>query len=190
MAALCTVIIKALMSCHVRGLKSPFDIPANRTIRISPATVAATPALRAVVLIYPPKVDSPAQLHALCAARRMHGAGRGAFPFFDDGVGVGGGGGEQGGEQGGGEAGGEAGGAGGGPLAPALPAWYVVASTNDRICPAEDIDEICAELRALGARCEYQRQKLGAHGFGVAAKWSVPCGRWLRKELGLDFSLV
>jgi len=62
----------------------------------------------------------------------------------------------------------------------------VVASTNDRTCPAEQIDDICAELQVLGVQYLYQRQKLGAHGFGVSRKWTTPCGGWLRRRLGLE----
>ena len=48
---------------------------------------------------------------------------------------------------------GAAGGAAGG-AARRLPAWYVVASSNDRVCPVEETDQLCAELQRLGARCE------------------------------------
>ena len=101
-------------------------------------------------------------------------------------------------------------------MARRLPAWYVVASTNDRVCPAAETDQLCAELQRLGARCEcaaprpayeqvsaaespnphptltlsrYQRQKLGAHGFGLTPKWTEPCGSWLRRELGREPSI-
>ena len=185
------------------------------------AALAASASLRAVVLVYPPLVDCPAQLHALETVRlrrqtmRMRGGSLRPPPCAEispprSGV----------------EASVEASGGGAlgalaelearvdavrslgearradGPPPPAAacgaagssshddasswPAWYVVASTNDRICPADEIDEIVAELQRRGVRCTYQRQKLGAHGFGVASRWTSPCAEWLRRELQLE----
>lgn len=65
-----------------------------------------------------------------------------------------------------------------------LPPFYIVSSTNDRVCPPIDhADRVVAALHELGARIEYQRQRLGAHGFGVIPKWTKKCAAWLRIEL-------
>ena len=65
-----------------------------------------------------------------------------------------------------------------------LPACYVVASTVDRVCPpGEHADLIAAGLTQLGAGVTYQKQRLGAHGFGCVAKWTQKAGPWLRSEL-------
>ena len=71
--------------------------------------------------------------------------------------------------------------------APTLPACYVVASTVDRVCPPNThADVLVAELNQLGARTVvYQRQRLGAHGFGCVRKWTAKCAVWLRAELGV-----
>jgi acetyl esterase/lipase len=125
------------------------------------AALAASPGLHALVLVYPPLVDCPAQLHALAAARSMHGAecgGGGGGGVGSDSAAEGSTEGTEGAEgaEGGaaiGAAVGAAGGAAGG-AARRLPAWYVVASSNDRVCPVEETDQLCAELQRLGARCE------------------------------------
>ena len=70
-----------------------------------------------------------------------------------------------------------------------LPAVYVVASTNDRICsPREHGDFVVDELKNCGLHCTYQRQKLGSHGFGVTRKWALPCCTWLREQVLLPES--
>ena len=66
----------------------------------------------------------------------------------------------------------------------ALPPVYLVSSTNDRVCGAEEHgDRVHAELCTLGVECHYQRQKLGAHGFGVVPRWTTPCAAWLLDKL-------
>ena len=30
---------------------------------------------------------------------------------------------------------------------------------------------------------QYQRQKLGDHGFGVIKKWTTPCAAWLKEKV-------
>lgn len=76
--------------------------------------------------------------------------------------------------------------------------FYIVGSTNDRICPvAEHADVVVAELQELlseragagatPAEVQYQKQKLGAHGFGCVDKWTVPCWEWLRKKLEIGY---
>ena len=63
----------------------------------------------AAILVYPPLVDCPAELHTLSAVRLL------------------------------------------GDSAPAAcPAWYIVASTNDRVCPVSDTDLLVEELRRIG----------------------------------------
>ena len=56
--------------------------------------------------------------------------------------------------------------------------------TGCRVCGAEEHgDKVHAELCTLGVECHYQRQKLGAHGFGVAPRWTTPCAAWLLDKL-------
>eukprot|EP00927_Polykrikos_kofoidii_P076845 TRINITY_DN73870_c0_g1_i1.p1 TRINITY_DN73870_c0_g1~~TRINITY_DN73870_c0_g1_i1.p1 ORF type:complete len:617 (+),score=78.23 TRINITY_DN73870_c0_g1_i1:375-2225(+) len=67
-----------------------------------------------------------------------------------------------------------------------VPAYYVVASTNDRLVPPQEhADLVVNELRECGLTCEYHRAKLGAHGFGVQRKWTLPASVWLRRQLDL-----
>ncbi|KAK3238385.1 hypothetical protein CYMTET_51596 [Cymbomonas tetramitiformis] len=67
-----------------------------------------------------------------------------------------------------------------------LPASYVVASTNDQVCPPQlHADVVVEGLTEVGVRVTYQRQRLGAHGFGCIPKWTAKCTEWLRAELPL-----
>ena len=62
-------------------------------------------------------------------------------------------------------------------------AFYVVGSTNDKICPPEsNADAIVQGLRELGFEVAYQRGKLGPHGFGLLPEWTAPCEAWIRRE--------
>ena len=64
------------------------------------------------------------------------------------------------------------------------PAVYVVGSTNDRLLPPpEHSDLVVASLKKCGVSVQYQRQKLGDHGFGVIKKWTTPCAAWLREKV-------
>ena len=150
---------------------------------------------RVAVLIYPPVADAPANVSTLEAVRRQCGgmpvivsgeeardgedgaaargeedapaiataAGEGATPPGQ---------------------GGQSSRAGGGLVANDFTSFYVVASTNDRIVPPEShADALVEEMRQAGVRVTYDRRRLGAHGFGVTAKWAVPCLQWLREQL-------
>ena len=119
--------------------------------------------MRAIVLVYPPLADTPSLVPSLAAVRRAAGWPPGAEARADgDGYDE--------------------------RRVPAdFPAAYVVASTNDRIVPPEaHADPLVAGLQACGVRCEYQRQRLGSHGFGVTRRWTQPCGAWLQRELDLS----
>ena len=64
------------------------------------------------------------------------------------------------------------------------PAVYVVGSTNDRLLPPpEHADLVVASLKKCGVAVQYQRQKLGDHGFGVIKKWTTPCAAWLKEKV-------
>ena len=64
------------------------------------------------------------------------------------------------------------------------PAVYVVGSTNDRLLPPpEHSDLVVASLKKCGVAVQYQRQKLGDHGFGVIKKWTTPCAAWLKEKV-------
>ena len=56
-----------------------------------------------------------------------------------------------------------------------------MASTNDpHSAPEQHADIVVDGLRRAGAATEYDRRRLGAHGFGVSRKWTEPCGVWLK----------
>ena len=123
------------------------------------AQAARAIGVRAIVLVYPPVSDTPVHVPTLCAVEGDPSAPDDGEPTTCA-----------------------------SPNGPqSLASFYVVASTNDRIVPPEQHADIVVDgLRRAGAATEYDRRRLGAHGFGVSRKWTEPCGVWLKRVLQAD----
>ena len=133
-----------------------FSAGAHLAMQQAPALASGV--IKAAVLVYPPATDGP-NVDTLVALQAECGPDPGCPPQCPAAAAA-------------------------AAAAHQLPAFYVVASTVDRVCPPrEHADLIVAGLTELGADVTYQKQRLGAHGFGCVAKWTHKAAAWLRSEL-------
>lgn len=71
-----------------------------------------------------------------------------------------------------------------GPAFVCPPPTFMVASTLDGVCHAENHGDLyCQAARRAGGEMVYMRAPFGYHGFGLMDIWTRPCVRWLQ-DLG------